>query len=504
MKKLLKGLLLTVLAVGSTTATTNKTFLMPRSQNANLAMEYTTYNELIQHKDGDFFGANFQVVPFYMESSDSDDIGKYFGINDRSNIRLGNAALITARAADFNYGNMIHDNAATAGVGTVNYDPDLQAYGARIDYYQDLEMIVEGLYLKIALPIVHIENDMNIKTDVTTASNYFDATNLSDYFKGSYSKPVGDADAQESLEYAKINGSQSETSVADIDFILGYKFFDNEDYYVGLNIGLTIPVGNDSDGTWAFEPIVGNGGHWAIGGGFDASTKLWEDGDQNIKLTAVANYRYLFEGTEKRTLGLILPDSSKISWGQYSLVGKLGEVRNTTQLIPAANILTKDFDVEPGSQFDSAVYFTYNNGGLTIDLGYNFFWKESEDVHLKSAWTDSEYGIAYIDSNMSQAFTFIVSTDHGDAGANGGSYGAINALPNNTALAAAGSPTALGIDTSSAETSSVDTHKIFGSLGYIFKDWEYPVMLGVGGGYEFAGDDGIENWSIYGKVGIKF
>ena len=508
MKKLLKGLLITILAVSSATATTDKTFLMPRSQNANLAMEYTTYNELVQHKNGDFFGAQFQVVPFYMESSDSDNIGKYFGTNNRSNIRLGNQAAVNAnpRTADFNYGYMIHDYNATAGVGTINYNPDLQAYGARIDYYQDLEMIVEGLYLKIALPIVHIENDMNIKTNVTTISGNFTAANLSNYFKGSYSNTVaaGESNAQAALEYAKIDGSQSETSVADIDFILGYKFYDNEDYYVGLNIGLTIPVGNDPDGVWVFEPIVGNGGHWALGGGFDASTKLWEDGDSNIKLTAVANYRYLFEATEKRTLGLIAPNGEKVSWGQYSLVGKLNEIRNTIQLIPAANILTKDFNIEPGSQFDSAIYFTYNNGGLTIDLGYNFFWKESEDVHLKNTWIDSEYGIAHLEVKMDEVLTFIVSNNTGVGAANGGSLGAINLLPNNTPLAPANSPTALGIDTSAAETSSVDTHKIFGSLGYIFKDWDYPVMLGFGGGYEFAGDNGIEGWQIFGKVGIKY
>ncbi|MBD3273016.1 hypothetical protein GF385_01540 [Candidatus Dependentiae bacterium] len=504
MKKLLKGLLITAFAFSTVTATTNKTFLMPRSQGVNLPMEYSTYNELINHKN-DFFGAHFQVVPFYMESSDSSDLGKYFGTNNRSNVRLDDAAAVTAGTADFDYNLLIHDNAATAGVGTVDLSPELQAYGARIDYYQCLEKILDGLYLKVALPIVHVDNDVHITTAVTTASNNFTAANLSSYFQGNFSVAAGNADSQAALTYAKMSGSHSETSVADIDFVLGYKIFDKDNYYVALNLGLTIPVGNDSDGRWVFEPIVGNGDHWGFGGGLDASVKLWEDGDQNIKLTAVVNYRYLFEGTEKRTFGLLDPAGNKVNWGQYYLAGTVGTACSAQQLTPVANILTLDADVEPGSQLDSAIYFTYNNGGWTIDLGYNFFWKEREDINRKTAWTDNQYIIVQRDQDMSVAGQLQNYSQNATAVLNGGSLGYINVSSNNAAMQAdADSGRAYGIDVTAAETPSQDTHKIWGGLGYIFKDWEYPVMLGLGGGYEFADDDGIENWQIWGKLGIKF
>lgn len=489
MNKVIKGLIVAAFAVSSVSAAKNKTFLMPRSQGTNLAMEYTTYNELINYKNGDFFGAHFQVVPFYMESGNEDDLGKYFGINNKNLMTLSSAA-----NADFNYRYMIHDNAGAAnGVGTVKYEPDMQAYGARIDYYQDLEKVLDGLYLKIALPIVRIENDMHITTAVSTESNNFTAKNLSDYFTGKAFGAAGVADNQAALKAAKINDSQSETSVADIDVVLGYKVLDKDKYNVSLNLGLTIPVGNDSDGTWVFEPMIGNGDHWALGGGLDICAKLWEDGKQNIKLTAAANYRYLFEATEKRTMGLIDPDGKKVDWGQYYLAGKIGTNNNTQQLFPAANILNHDINVEPGSQFDSVIYFTYNNGGWTFDLGYNFFWKEEEDNSLKGKWTDKEYGIALISQAM-----------NGGAFTNGvGSIGYINNKADDTALAAA-SATAYGIDVSATETPSMDTHKVYGSMGYNFKDWEYPVMLGLGGGYEFADDSGVENWQVWGKLGVKF
>ncbi|MFH1461905.1 MAG: hypothetical protein ABIF12_03095 [bacterium] len=508
MNKMIKGLLVTALAVSSINAATNKTFLMPRSQGVNLAMEYATYNELINHKNGDFFGAHFQVTPFYMESSDKNDIGRYFGIKDKNLIAIDH---VTANAnTDFTYLWMFHDAVPDpTTTANIKFEPELQAYGARIDYYQDLEKILDGLYLKVALPIVHVENDMHI--NVTDKLGFFTAADggvnaVEEYFLGTYgagapaATALAAANAQAALTHAKIGGSHSETSVADIDVVLGYKIFDKDKYVVALNLGLTIPVGNDPDGVWVFEPVVGNGDHWGFGGGLEAWVKLWEDGDQNIKLTAVANYRYLFEGTETRTLGLKRGDGTKIDWGQYRYLALNDGTNNDTKLlIPAANILTKNVNVEPGSQFDAIAYLTYNNGGWTMDLGYNFFWKEREDVNLKDTTLDNTN--YYVALNTLDG-TAVAATAFGDCVSE-------TSMTTNTPAAAASFATAFQIttnhiDTRAAETPSMDTHKIFGSVGYIFKDWEYPVMLGVGGGYEFADQQGIENWQIWGKFGIKF
>ena len=84
MKKILNGALALALIAGSASAATNKTFLMPRSHGVNLAMEYTTWNELLQTKDEDRFGANFQVTGFYSQSTNESDIGKYFGIKSKN------------------------------------------------------------------------------------------------------------------------------------------------------------------------------------------------------------------------------------------------------------------------------------------------------------------------------------------------------------------------------------------------------------------------------------
>ncbi len=498
MKKLLKGfLVLSLFAVG-VKAATNKTFTLPRSHGVNLAMEYTTWNELLQTKDDDRFGANFQIVPFYQDSSESDGLGKYFGYKNLNvfNIKSINHVVSPFDAAkDIDYQYVTHRSVDIAHTNAqVKYDPEQEAYGVRIDYYQDLEKILTGLYLKVVIPIVHVENDMRLSVTADTGFLGAKVNGLNKvirYFNGDYSVAAGEHDAQKALTHAKMKGDNDTTGVADIDIVLGYKFLDKEKYHMSINLGLTIPTGDDADGDYLFEAIVGNGNHWALGFGLDFGAKLWEDGDQNIKIAAAMNYRYLFESTEKRTIGFTLEGlpATANSLTHYFVIAKPDGTQNYGT--PAANILTRDLDVEPGSQIDALLMFTYNNGGFNFDLGYNFFWKDSEDVSVKS-WTTEDEKWAVIAQDYD--FAAVVPTPAVDGDYATGAY-------------ATSKLTKARLDVGRAGTPSQDTHKLFGGLGYIFKEWEYPLMLNISGHYEWAdahSDGGIENWGIWGKLGVAF
>ena len=485
MNKLLKGLLLLAICTSSIQAATNKTTLIPRSHGVNLAMEYTTWNELLQLEKGDRFGANFQATVFYQDSTSGDDLGKYFGVNGKHNFTIASAAdLATFKTnKDDVYSRYIlHDQANSQPTFKANtkLSPEQSAWGVRIDYYQDLEKILKGLYLKVALPIVNVDNDTEFGTSVGTDVGDYTSANLRKFFSGTLTTiAAGNANAQANLTKAKFTGSHSETSVADIDIALGYKFLDKANYHMSINLGFTIPTGSDNDGTFVFEPIVGNGNHWAFGAGLDFGAKLWGDNDQNIKLAIALNYRYLFESSEDRTLGLKDADGVVQPWGQYYLLGQVGKPIATQQLIPAANVLTRSVDVTPGSQLDAILGLAYNNGGWSVDLGYNLFWKEQGDVDFKGSWEDDKYAVAAIDQDMAAGGNFDTAAWH---------------------------VTKERIDISVAETPSYLTHKIYGGVGYIFKEWEYPLMLGLAAHYEFASDSGeqIENWGIWGKVGVAF
>lgn len=485
MNKILRALLVFALVGGTLMAETNKTHDKTRPHAVNLAMEYTTWNELLQTKDEDRFGANFQVVPFYQDSSESDDLGKYFGVHNKHEFHLKNTPV--AADHDVPLYLILHDSAGrvSGADAEIKYHPSEQTWGVRIDYYQCLGKILKGLYLKAVLPIVNVEHKMGLDVDVETAGGVLASKDtLYNYFKGNYTAAAASGDGQAALTHAKIHGEHNTTQVADIDVVLGWKFLDKEKYHLSINLGLTIPTSNEAEGHWVFEPQSGNGDHWGFGAGFDGRVNLWTKKSQNIKLEAAMNYRYLFSQDEKRTLrfkNLVREDGTTAinsEYSQYFLIAKDTDPVAT----PAANILTRNVDVTPGSQLDAIIQLAYNNGGFNFEIGYNLFWKDAEEVDKDFHWNETEYYV--VDPDW-------VTTDnafaHGDD-----AY--------STAI------TKHMISTEAAETPSQLTNKIYGGLGYIFKKWEYPLMLGIGAHYEFAdrNEGGIENWGIWGKLGVAF
>lgn len=475
---LLKGLLVTAICASSLNAATNKTFLSPRSQGVNLAMEYTTFGELIMTKGEDRFGAHFQVVPFYQQSTSHRKQGRYFGVDGTNNFE------VSTDADSFNVWSeyLIHGYDMGQSKGTINLAPKNQAYGARIDYYQDLEKLLKGLYLKVAIPIVCVKNDMHIGASVSTATTQFTQANLYNYLNGTFHDTTA-TNAQNYLTNAKIAGSHSKTSVADLDLIIGYKIWDRSKFHFALNLGLTFPTGSKSKGTWLFEPMVGNGQSWGFGGGLDTAVKLWEKNDQDIKLALLANYRYLFRYNETRTLGY---KPSTFNWSQYMLFDKETTVGGT----PLANILTRRVGVTRNSQFDAILNLSYNNGGFSLDLGYNMFLRAKESVKLRDAITDGQYALLHGDAAMNDGARF-EKTD--------GTAIAWAAVEDNGYLL-----NNSDIDTSVAASPSQFTNKIYGGLGYMFKNWKYPLLLGLGGSYEWANSNAIQDWAVWGKLGIAF
>lgn len=500
---------------------TNKTYLMPRPVGVNLPMEYTTFNNFVGYKKGNKdniinkndnnFGAHIQATPYYLESNNGNDIGKYFGFDDKNILRIARNN-ITGYDLDFRY--MVHDNVNTANTNAIiKLDPKFKSYGLRLDYYQTLDNFLDGLYFKIAVPISYVKTD--VRLNISDQAGYFvsgTATDFYKYFDGTYNIAKNNARAQEALEYSKISQNKfSKTGVADVDLVLGCKFIDREKYYALINFGLTIPTTNDVGAGWMFDVNVGNGSFWAVGGGVEGSLRLFGKDDNNLNLVLVANYRYLFEDRRERTLGLLNPDGTRANWGQYYLVGEIGTAINDQQLKPAANVLTRRAKISPGSQFDSMLYLNYKYSGFSAELGYNFFWKDDEQIEFKQQdqWQNNIYGVALLDQDMSIAGGATFANTGFAATAvpvNGGSIGYINNEPDNTAFTAAGtvSTRAFGLDEAVGAASSQNTHKIFAGLGYAFYDFKFPCMLGIGSAYEFNGSDGIENWQVYGKLGVKF
>jgi hypothetical protein len=202
-------------------------------------------------------------------------------------------------------------------------------------------------------------------------------------------------------------------------------------------------------------------------------------------LEAALNYRYLFDQDVKRTLKLkdLVQNNEahtkvRSEYSQYFLIAKDTDAVAT----PAANILTRNVNVTSGSQLDAILQFAYNNGGFNAEIGYNIFWKDEEKVEKDFHWDETKYyTVSPTWDTKDHVFTH--DTD---------AYSNVIKKENINADAAA---TPLQI-----------TNKIYGGLGYIFKKWQYPLLLGLGTHYELGDEDegAIQNWGVWGKVGVAF
>lgn len=470
-----------------------KTFLSPRAAGVNLAMEYSTWHNHVFAKPAegsrssnscDPCGrkvrsacdtpsrASFQVTGFYQDSTNHGDIARYFGIgNNRENFIVGTQASIDAREADILNRLLIHKESGDSPlVGNVSFKPNQQMAGVRFDYFQDFNTPINGLFFKARMPLVWVEREMKLQVAGSANADSVPAASLQDFFAGKVEQADLD-NLQGKLTKAKIDGRRHKFGVADIDLAIGHKCVHTETKHLFLNFGITIPTGSKVRGEYLFEPVCGNGQHFGIGGGLDAGVELWSNCNAALRFLVAAEYRYLFEKTEERTVGV-----KDRALGYYFLAAQEGQ--DDVPLFPAANILTQGLKVKPGSQLDALVAFAFNSSGFTIDFGYNMFWKDSEDVWLKN-WKDDTYALAnanYVTSNQFDSGVDALQT--------------LNRAD---------------LDVAAAATPSLFTHKLFAGLGYTMNIYQdYPLSFGIGGSYEFGTSNAdLENYAVWAKIAVS-
>ncbi|MBD3231924.1 hypothetical protein GF322_04665, partial [Candidatus Dependentiae bacterium] len=465
MKKILQGLIFACIFFSSVFSKTysDKTFLMPRDQITNLPMEYTTWHMNIYRKADTFYNGTVQVVPFYQKSDNKTDVGKYFGFDRGGTTGIVNQISVGTTAANQLLDNRFilhHYNAANTLDATYKFEPYQEIFGARLSWNQDLDGILNGLFFRINTPLVKVKNDMNIKTVGTETNQAIpgvggQAKSFLDYLSGNIEN-ASQHNVQAPLRYAKItNDSQSSSGVADIDLMLGYTFWHKSHSRIAINLAMLIPTGKTPKGSAIFEAIHGNGQHWGVGAGIDYALTLWKKIDKSIKFSIVANYKYLFEGIEKRTLDFKRPDpnNTKASAGYYQLAGEQGK----KGVFPFANVLTQDIKVTPGSVFDGIANMAFNYKDFVFDIGYNLYAREAENVKLRYLWENDKYAVAGITYDTNNNFNVLVAAGGAptQAYAYDGAPANTNASINNEHL-----------DFDSIKTPSQITHKIYGGLGY--------------------------------------
>ena len=461
-----------ILSISHSHGKTNRTFFMPRTINQDLVIQsnmsqhfINEFEETINSPEQMDFFANPTV--FYQSSTSSNKLCKYFFPENKTELIISGKDIATKKdiAAEWFF---IADNSGTRSdnfESKISIRPEYKSFGLNINLNQKLNFISNKLLLSVNLPFVQVKTDIQLKEyDVKNAptSNpynmpYHNPTNVTEYFNNS------------TLKYSKLkNGILKLNDLADIKVKFSYEIKRSDSLIASIYGQTIIPTGQKPTAEYLFEPIAGNGGHFAIGLGANLEFEIFE----NFNLLATVDYNYLFETSQLRTF-----DLNNGPWSRYLLL-----VTKDQFPINGVNILTQDCNIKPKSQFQTFIAIHYLFNSFHFELGHNLWYKSAEDVELRNAFP-SDIGIAALKDGTINGNTLQNAKISTNPDQDGTAFTPIKQEE---------------INISSGTHPSSLSNKFYASSGFEGKFKDNPYQANIGFAYEFGkGNETLNDWSIW-------
>lgn len=524
---LIKGLaLLFACSWGAVQGQTSKTFFMPRTPLEDAVLERAVTHNFI-NDNASTARLTVSKTGFYQESVNSGELARYFFPNNKNELVIkgsqagGDAPDISGTWLQIaGTGTDQSTPGIVQGIGLylntyeskISIRPTVRSFGVDLQMHKVLGCISKKLWLSLTAPFMQMETDANLKEydvknavasrsallpftveDAAPANTRLERATLGNQLSAieAFNNPF--------WKYGKIkNGNQKLAGLADLKLNLGYDFVQSESYHFSMYPSVIFPTGYKPRNEFAFEPMIGNGRHFAFGGGATFDFKFLDCDQRHFTFGTNVEYHYLFRSTERRSFDLI-PNGQ---WSRYLLVFEPLSDQFTPK--PGINFFTKPLYVTPQSEVNwlSSLHYHYHN--FFIETGYNMWWKDSEKVSLRHAW-DEKVAIAHIEYGgvdpaspfaLQSAPTAVISQ-------------ATNATtPTANAADSEADPTtntvlvnAADLNLKSAAHPARMTHKVFLALGGNGECYCKPVGVAFGGAYEFADkNSALEQWSVWMKL----
>lgn len=454
-------------------------------------------------------GSLFQAVPFGGKTLRPEYMAEYFGPSckrilnvteeptDTTDILSAQLGIITT-VGDFSSQFCLSPVQTFAGVG-LNYRTH---FGCRADQNR-------GFFIDLTLPVYYVKNLVNLQENLinngggAAAPGYLDS--------------VTAAFQQSAWNFARIDDcyDTTEVGVSEFDVQVGYGWGERQSFMHSY-IGVLIPTGNRVKARKLFEPIIGWNHNVAVHFGGSFGIELWQSKceDYSIWYELATDSRYFFENKQCRTFNL-----KNKPWSRYMQVyANLAQATEASTAAspanvqigtPGVNIFTQEVKVRPRFQRTYNTAFVFGLVDWTVEVGYNFFTRDEECVRLACPW-DQLVGITYeknssgvlvpVDGPALKSLQGLGFTD--SVQQIGDDYSLANALP--LAGYASNIITADQLDLTTAQAPCLLSQRFYGAVGYTI-DCRFRTVLGIGGEYEFAGDNsGINRWGVWGKAAIIF
>jgi hypothetical protein len=414
-------------------------------------------------------GLYFYATPFFQKSVNGARLGKYFTPECKSPLSVKEVA-----GGDINslWLQLIGSAAPPAYFSSeVKIRAESQTGGVVFNGYVDFNKwfcddCLEGTWGSVTTSVINIKNKLEIheKVSVPGAGSFND---------------VQDALSYSGIKYSRFCGESNRWGLDDIQLKLGKNWFFGQlkDSHLGLYLVGTIPTGIKPKGRCLFEPIVGtkNG---ALGVGLNTDWTFYKECDVAVNWMIDVKYRYLFAADTHRTFDLC----GAGSWSRYMPVLNF----DTLNVDYAADKFTLPVNVQPGQQVECWTAFHVEWSNFNFEAGYNFWWRDREHVRLNKS--------APINEGINNPPPAIGPETLSTATMSEAPY----TVPVDANL------TAAKPDLGSAAQPRAFINKIYGAFSYNDCWGSFVYEAGVGGGFEFANSAALENWSVFGKLGIGF
>ncbi len=534
---ILASILFSQISIGFIALGTSRTFLRPRSaiEDVSLYLALNNYNIY-----GTFYNPNcahdekaqtifIAAGIFGQQSTNGEQLGEYFLPNNKSSISIkedgsGDVGSLWLEliAADSNLYS-----------STFTLRPERTIVGAYFNYHQNF-CYDQRLWLDLKLATYEAMHKLKAQETVIVGPGIVPGvSNALDYL------------SSDEFNYGKISNCTSKVfGFDDIEIKLGYEFFTCNNAQLSLYASGLIPTANkfQSHEKQLFGAVVGRG-HGALGVGSNTGINFWDCGHSSLTLMADFSYQYLFKRNEERSFDL----ANNGDWSRYLKVisnntppledmeiymMRIEPTPNTmTNTRPAINYSTQSVGVTPGSIINLWAALHYQHCNWHVECGYNLWWKQSEKISFDQAASDPGVGIFNL-NNTPPAQTYTYSTTLQTPGTastanisqsrtlNGTSpYGPgfNGAGPNDVVTDMEEIPGTNGImrplfvpitlsnfNRESATQPSCLTNKLYLACSYDVDNCRVPFNVGLGGSFEFAHRNAVQQWGLWGNIQVLF
>ncbi|MBY0110213.1 MAG: hypothetical protein K2X90_03825 [Candidatus Babeliaceae bacterium] len=391
-------------------------------------------------------------------------------------------------------------NSGTTFKSTILFKPQQTSFGIGLSWIQNLWHDTQGvprIWGEISFPVQYIKNEMKLHEYIVDDGGGVSPTigldgaphvaNMTEAFK------------QKTWLYGKVDNCADLDAwgVSDIEITCGYNALTSDTCDFNAYGGFVVPTGTKIDqknAAYIWRPVVGDNHHWGLLFGAHAGFIVFEHKLHRIDLEFDAEGQYLFKNTQWRTFDLV----QQGQWSRYLEVYQ--NLQQATQAeadsaplnmnagTSGINVFTTCAHVHPKFTVNTNSGFIYTWKGLQVELGFNFFVRQAEEI-TKCSW-NTDVAIKNI---TGEGQTNIARTIKD------------NFTGSAISLADYKHLTLSDLDLNSAAHPTTLTHTIYLALGWNWNDIFIPTFFGAGASYEFTTVTcALNRWLLFGKAGISF